>query len=146
MGRASLPERNLLDNSQTDDSALLEDSRCDSCSGRREQAPAHLTHLAADMSVCVCVCVCVCASMCECMLSHSVVSISLQPQELYVAHKAPLCMGVSRQEYWSEQSFPPPGDLPNPGIKPRSLALAGEFFTTEPWKPMCRYRYKYISM
>ena len=73
--------------------------------------------------------------------SHSVVSDSLQPHALYS-----LCMGVSRQEYWSEQSFPPPGDLPNPGIKPRSLALAGEFFTTEPWKPMCRYRYKYISM
>ena len=140
MGQASLPERNLLDNSQTDDSALLEDSRCDRCSGRRDQAPAHLTHSAAGISVCVCV------RMCACMLSHSVVSNSLQPQELHVAHQAPLCMGVSRQEYWSGKSFPPPRDLPHPGIKPRSLALAREFFTTEPWKPMCCYRYKYINI
>ena len=37
-----------------------------------------------------------------------------------------------RQEYWSGCSFPPPGDLPDPGIKPMSPALAGGFFTTEP--------------
>ena len=37
-----------------------------------------------------------------------------------------------RQEYWSGLSFPPPGDLPNPRIKPASPALAGSFFTTEP--------------
>ena len=39
----------------------------------------------------------------------------------------------SRQEYWSGLPCPPPGDRPNPGIKPTSLmspALAGEFFTT----------------
>ena len=50
-----------------------------------------------------------------------------------VAHQAPLSMGLSRQEYWSGLSFPPPGGLPNPGIKPMSLtspALAGRFFTT----------------
>ena len=38
-----------------------------------------------------------------------------------------------RQEYWSGLPFPPPGDLPNPGIEPKSptsSALAGEFFTT----------------
>ena len=42
---------------------------------------------------------------------------------------------LSRQEYWSELSFPPPGDLPNLGTKPRppaSPALAGRLFTTEP--------------
>ena len=46
---------------------------------------------------------------------------------------APLSMGFSRQEYWSGLPFPPPGDLPNPGIKPISLmspALAVRFFTT----------------
>ena len=32
-------------------------------------------------------------------------------------------MGFSRQEYWSGLPFPPPGDLPNPGIEPRSPAL-----------------------
>ena len=39
---------------------------------------------------------------------------------------------IPRQEYWSELPCPPPGDLPNPGIKPVSLvspALAGRFFT-----------------
>ena len=39
-------------------------------------------------------------------------------------------MEFSRQEYWSRLPFPPPGDLPQPGIEPRSLALAGGFFTT----------------
>ena len=37
--------------------------------------------------------------------------------------------GFSRQEYWSGLPFPPPWDLPNPGIEPASLALAGGFFT-----------------
>ena len=41
-------------------------------------------------------------------------------------------MEFSRQEYWSRLPFPPPGDLPNSGIKPVSPALAGGFFTTEP--------------
>ena len=40
-----------------------------------------------------------------------------------VAHQAPLSMGVSRQEYWSGLPFPPPGDLPDPGIEPASPAL-----------------------
>ena len=39
-----------------------------------------------------------------------------------VAHQAPLSMGFSRQEYWSGLPFPSPGDLPNPGIEPASLA------------------------
>ena len=50
-----------------------------------------------------------------------------------VARQAPLSMGFSRQEYWSGLPFPPPGDLPDPGIKPESLmspALAGGFFTS----------------
>ena len=40
-----------------------------------------------------------------------------------VAYQAPLSMGFSRQEYWSELLFPSPGDLPNPGIEPESPAL-----------------------
>ena len=43
-----------------------------------------------------------------------------------------LSVGSSRQECWSELPFPSPGDLPRPGIKPVSLALAGRFFTTDP--------------
>ena len=46
-----------------------------------------------------------------------------------VAFQAPLSMGFSRQEYWSGLPFPSPGDLPNPGIKPETLASAGKFFT-----------------
>ena len=48
-----------------------------------------------------------------------------------VAHQAPLSMGFSRQEYWSEQPFPSPGDLPDPVIELSSPALAGRFFTGE---------------
>ena len=40
-----------------------------------------------------------------------------------IACQAPLSMEFSRHEYWSGLPCPPPGDLPNPGIKPRSLAL-----------------------
>ena len=50
-----------------------------------------------------------------------------------VAHQAPLSMGFPRQEYWSEFPFPPPEDLPDPRIEPKSListALRGRFFTT----------------
>ena len=48
------------------------------------------------------------------------------------AHQAPPPMGFSRQEYWSGLSFPSPGDLPNPGIKPRSPALQADALTSEP--------------
>ena len=47
-----------------------------------------------------------------------------------VAHRAPLSMGLPRQEYWSGLPFPPPRKLPNLGIEPRSPALVGVFFTT----------------
>ena len=40
-------------------------------------------------------------------------------------------MGFSRQEYWIELPFSPPGDLCDPGIKPVSPALPGVFFTTK---------------
>ena len=49
-----------------------------------------------------------------------------------VAHQALLPMGFPRQEYWSGLPFPSLGDLPDLGIKPRSPALVGRFFTTEP--------------
>ena len=49
-----------------------------------------------------------------------------------VAHQAPLAMEFSRQEYWSRLTFPPPGDLPDPGIEPASPVLTGRFFTTVP--------------
>jgi len=41
-------------------------------------------------------------------------------------------MGLPMQKYWSGLPFPSPGDLPDPGIEPASLALESIFFTTEP--------------
>ena len=49
-----------------------------------------------------------------------------------VAHQASPSMGFSRQEYWSGLPVPSPGDLPNPGIKPRSPALQAGILTSEP--------------
>ena len=49
-----------------------------------------------------------------------------------VAHQTPLSMGFSRQEYWSGPLFPPPGDLPDPGIKPGSPALQADSLSSEP--------------
>ena len=62
-----------------------------------------------------------------------------------VVHQAPLSMRFSRQEYWSQLPRPPPGDLPDPGIKSTSLmspALAGRFFTTSTtWEALRIYIY-----
>ena len=58
--------------------------------------------------------------------SRSVMSNSLRPRGL------PPSMGFSRQEYWSGLPFPSPGDLPHPGIKPRSPALEADALASEP--------------
>ena len=60
-----------------------------------------------------------------CHLSH----VQLFATPWTIAHQPPLCMGFSRQEYWSGLPFPPPGDLPNPVIESRSSALQGRLFT-----------------
>ena len=61
-----------------------------------------------------------------------------------IACQAPLSMGFSRQEYWSELPCPPPGDLPDPWIEPKSLrspVLAGGFFTTSTaWEALIQQR------
>ena len=49
-----------------------------------------------------------------------------------VAHQTPLSKEFPKQEYWRGLPFSSPGDLPDPGIKPVSSALASGFFTTEP--------------
>ena len=49
-----------------------------------------------------------------------------------VAYQASLSMGFSWQEYWSGLPFPSPGDLPNPGIEPRSPALQTDVLPSEP--------------
>ena len=62
---------------------------------------------------------------------------------------APLSMGFSRQEYWSGLPCPPPGDLPNPGIKPASLispALVGLFFTiSATWEAQFNHQFSSVA-
>ena len=58
-----------------------------------------------------------------------------------VAYQAPPSMEFSRQEYWSGLLFPSPGDLPNPGIKPRFPALQADTLPSEPpGKPIDKTR------
>ena len=115
--------------------------------------------LSSSEKVCVCVCVCVCVLLgpqrdtevpkghaCamdmpdishECMLSCFSCIRFFETLRTVVC-QAPLSMGFSRQEYWNRFPFPTPGDLPNPGIKPSSLAspaLASGFFTTSTTHP-----------
>ena len=78
---------------------------------------------------------CVCAQSCP---SHSVTPWT-------AAHQAPLFMRFPRQEYRSGLPFPSPGDFPDPGIKPMSLALAAVFFTTEPTGKPCAIQHKIIA-
>ena len=54
--------------------------------------------------------------VCECVLSH----VQLFATSCAVAHQAPPLTGFSRQECWSGLPFPPPGDIPDPGIEPTS--------------------------
>ena len=78
----------------------------------------------------MCVCVCV---------SCSVVSSLCDPMD----HQTPLSMEFSRQEYWSGLSFISPGDLLDPGIKPRSPALQADSLPSKlPGNPhICVYTY-----
>ena len=58
-----------------------------------------------------------------------------------IAYQAPLYTGFSRQEYWSGLPFPSPGDLPDPGINPRSPAFQAHALTSEPpGKPNDSYK------
>ena len=58
-------------------------------------------------------------------------SDSLQPHGLYIAYKAPLSTGLSKQESWSGLTYPPPGYLPNPGIELGSPALQADSSPSE---------------
>ena len=80
--------------------------------------------------LCVCVCVCVCAR--AHVLSHFS-RVRFFATLWTVTRQASLSMGFSRQEHRSGLPYPPPGDLPGPGIERASLmspAVAGVFFTT----------------
>ena len=55
-------------------------------------------------------------------------------------------MEFSRQGYWSGLPFPPPGNLPDPGIEPRAPALHGDSFPSElPGKPSTKYWWKAVQ-
>ena len=56
--------------------------------------------------------------VCVCVHAKSLCRVRLFPILWTVAFQAPLSMGFSRQVYWSGLLWPPPGDLPNPGIEP----------------------------
>ena len=60
-----------------------------------------------------------------------------------IAHQAHLSMEFFRQEYWSGLPFPSPGDLPNPGIKPRSPALQADSLLTEPLAKAATFKKTY---
>ena len=77
-------------------------------------------------------------SDCVCLVAQSCLTLGT-PQT--VTCQAPVSMGFSRQEYWSEFPFPSPGDLPDPGIEPRSPALqVGSLPTELQGKPIINYR------
>ena len=94
--------------------------------------------------MCVCVCVCV----------WSVTQFCLFVTDWTVARQAPLSIAFSRQEHWSGLLCPSPGDLPNPGIKPRLPVLHADSLPPEiPGKPhmcpcirvyLCVYIYMYV--
>ena len=71
--------------------------------------------------------------MCAVLSHFSSICLFVTPWT--VARQVPLSVGFSKQEYCSGLPCPPPGDLPDPGIEPKSLkssALAGGSFTPEP--------------
>ena len=70
----------------------------------------------------ICMAACVHAQLCP----------TLWDPLLTVARQAPLSMGFSQQESWSEMPIPFPGDLPDPGIKPRFRELQVDLLPSEP--------------
>ena len=59
------------------------------------------------------------------------------------AHQAPVSMRFSSQGYWSVLPFPSPGNLPNPGIEPRSPILQADSLLSEP--PGKPYNFQYVN-
>ena len=85
----------------------------------------------------------------ECMSAQLLSHVQLFSTLWTIAHQAARSMRFSRQEYWSRYPCPPPGDLPDPGIKPVSLtspALASGFFTTSAtWEACLLYSVSQFS-
>ena len=61
------------------------------------------------------------------------------------AHQAPLSMGFPRQEYWNGLPFLSSGDLPEPGVKPASPALAGFLIPEPPKRKKVNLALKYLK-
>ena len=81
----------------------------------------------------------------SCYIKKKIVAQScltlLRPHGLYVAFQAPLSMEFSSQEYWRGYPFLSPGDLPDPGIKPRTPALQADSLPSEPpGKPLMLHK------
>ena len=64
-----------------------------------------------------------------CLVTQSCLSLQPHGQRSLVDYSP---LGFSRQEYWSGLPCPPPGDLPNPGIEPRSPTLQADSSPSEP--------------
>ena len=100
--------------------------------------------------MCVRISVCVCIGLCAYMLSRfSRVQLCAAPWT--VALQAPLSMGFSSQESWSGFPCPPPGDLPNSGIKPTLSDISGigrqvRYHLCHPGSPhRCRHTHVFPS-
>ena len=80
------------------------------------------------------------------LLSHfSHVQLFVTPWT--VARQVPLSMGFSRQEHWSGLPFPSPGDLPDPGVEPRSPALQTDSLPAEPQRsPQEYYHWSWFKL
>ena len=77
----------------------------------------------------MCVCVCV---LCTCACAHTLSCVQLFETPWTAACQAPLSTGFPRQEYRGGLTFSPPGELPDPGIKPASTALSGDSLPLSP--------------
>ena len=97
--------------------------------GSGAQWPLNKCHLTRFVFyICVCVCVCVCAR------AQSLRSCPTLRDPMDCSPPGPSVMGFFRQEEWSGLLFPPPGDLPDPGIEPvspSSPVLQVDSFTAE---------------
>ena len=87
-------------------------------------------HQPSDLTLSFCVEELALWNLCCAVFSCSVVQLFVTPWT--ATSQAPLSMGFSRQDYWNGLSCPPPGDLPNPGIEPRSLRLQVDSLPSEP--------------
>ena len=72
--------------------------------------------------------------------NNSLIRVRLFATPWTVAYQAPPSTGFSRQKYWSGLPFPSPGNLPDPGIEPRSPTLQADALTSEPERNVLKLR------